>query len=165
MIINHISLYQVLLTIKTNKMKKFRNPYYSIILSSFFLLFSCEKYYITEKNLRKINYIFYENNKNNPIFDKMVDKIKKNQFLLSKSQNEIETYREITKVVNDELDTDYEFSDEQLDLISLSHNEILDKSLNEGWITFESYNSTKIFISDFEQFGMETAIIITKTTQ
>ena len=131
-----------------------RKPQFAIYASLFMLFFSCSQYEIRNN---AFDYAFFNEQKNNKVFDKIYEKVKAINFERRTNSN-LEFKKEILEIVNSEVGTDINLSDEILELSDYSGNEVLDIAQNKGWISETDKSLLISFNNDFESENFDTAI-------
>ena len=91
-----------------NILNKLRKPSLSIILASLVLFVSCSH---SEIRNRAFDYAIFETYKNSPVFDKIYERVNADSFKL-RADSDLELKKEILNIVNSEVGTELNFSDE-----------------------------------------------------
>ena len=136
-----------------------RKPYLAFFMAIAMLFISCEQYDVPEeiqKTENKFDYTFFEQNKNNPVFDEIDIEIKKNLSKLQK-QNTLQRNEAIFNIVNSKTGNTINFNP-ILELSELSGEQILNESLHKNLITKNEFNLTTSFLSNFREKGIDLAI-------
>lgn len=141
-------------------MKKFRKPYYSLVIAVFFLFFSCEKY-DTVNNIakEKFTYEIFNDFKKDQRFktsiEKIVERIQLNQNLKSfQDKSDV-----IMEVINEDLDSEVVLPDEVKPLLLMDSEEILHEALEKNYMNEEQVSLIDNFSSKIEtNMGLNTAI-------
>ncbi|WP_438989388.1 hypothetical protein [Polaribacter sp.] len=137
-----------------NILKTLRNPKLPIYASLFMLFFSCSQYEIRN---RAFDYAIFDTYKNNPLFDKIYEKVKADNFKLKANSN-LELKKEILKIVNSEVGSELNLSDEILKLSDYDGEEVLEVARNKGWISENDKTLITTFNYDYENNGFDIAI-------
>lgn len=137
-----------------NILKLLRNPKLIISSAIFMLFFSCSQYEIRN---RSFDYALYESYKNSPVFEKIINKVTSSKFQL-KSKSTIELKKEVLRVVNEEVGSDLEFTDEMYELIDYNGEEVLNIAHSKGWISTEDKILINSFNDDYNQQNFNVAI-------
>ena len=136
-----------------------RKPYLAFFMAIVMLFMSCEQYDVPEeiqKTENKFDDTFFEQNKNNPVFDEIDTEIKKNLSKLQK-QNALQRNEAIFNIVNAKTGNTINFNP-ILELLELSGEQILNESLQRNLITKNEFNLTTSFLSTFREKGIDLAI-------
>lgn len=137
-----------------NILNKLRKPSLSIILASLVLFVSCSQYEIRN---RAFDYAVFETYKNSPVFDKIYERVKADSFKL-RADSDLELKKEILNIVNSEVGTELNFSDEIFELLDYNSEEVLGIAHNKGWISENDKTLINTFIFDYENNGFNIAI-------
>lgn len=139
-----------------NILKTFRNPYLSILLSSFILFVSCGQDSLQIEN--NFDYSAFNKFKNNSSFENIKQIIQSNNFKKKLYNSTLETNKIILNVVNSEFKTKIELPDLTLQLTDYTSEQILDISLKNKWVNERDITLIKLLLNDIEAFGFEKAI-------
>jgi len=140
-----------------NLIKIARKPYLSLFMAVAVLFVSCEQYdQQIQKVENKFDYTFYEQNKNNPVFNEINIEINES---ISKLQKQTVTERNkgILNIVNSKTG-DLLNPNLYLELIELNPQEMLAKSLENKLINKDEFNLTNSFLLDLKKKGVDFAI-------
>lgn len=137
-----------------NILKILRDPKLPFYVGLFMLFFSCSQYEI--KN-RAFDYAIFNTYKNNPLFDKIYEKVKADSFKLRANSN-LELKKGVLKIVNSEVGFELNLSDEILELSDYDSEEVLEIAHNKGWISENDKTLINTFNYDYENNGFNIAI-------
>lgn len=132
-----------------NILESLRKPYYALLLSSLILFISCEQY-INKSNQRNFDYTLYKE------FSKL--NFNPND-ILNKSNTFIMSERMRLDNINEEFNTNINFSNEFLLLREKHPSEIEETALLNGWLNEVDIYLMDEFISDLKNSDFNTALV------
>jgi hypothetical protein len=142
-----------------NLIKISRKPYLSIFLAIVLLMSSCEQYNSpVEIAENSFDYSAFNEFKNTPVFENVMQKIEKDGLMKKSSNTILEKNKMILNYVNSEVGTNLMLPDLALQLENNSSDEILNIALKNKWLSKEDVALTNSFMNDLQLKGFKVAI-------
>lgn len=140
-------------------MKRFKNPYLSILLSLLGLFVSCDQNDSELKDIvQNFDYENFETYKNSNHFDSITAKISASN--KKGATSILETNKLILSSVNDELDSNVFLPDSSLSLsVDMEADDIYTVANTNGWLDNSNIELARNFSKDSETVGFDMAVI------